>query len=266
VAGPVDVVAQRGEELFGTGRAALPRLAEELPAFARLLRAEPRLRAALTDIAVGTEAKKALLADVFEGRVDPGTLDAIGLLVEETLSPEELERAAAQLAVRSVLAAAEVDGSLENVEDELFRFARIIEANRELRSALTDPVLPAEAKLGLVRDLLEGRAEGHTVALARFVLESRGERDPAHALTELAELAASRRGRVVVEARTAIPIDVQRRVRLADALSRSIGRQVDLEIVIDPDVVGGVTARVGDELIDGSVKRKLELALEELTT
>ena len=70
---------------------------------------------------------------------------------------------------------------------------------------------------------------------------------------------------MVVEARTAVPIDVQRRVRLADALSRTIGRAVDLEVVIDPAVVGGVVARVGDELIDGSVKRKLELALEEMT-
>ena len=78
--------------------------------------------------------------------------------------------------------------------------------------------------------------------------------------------AATRRGRVVVEARTAIPIDVQRRARLAQALSRTVGRQVDLEVVIDPEVVGGVVARIGDELIDGSVKRKLELALEELTT
>ena len=92
------------------------------------------------------------------------------------------------------------------------------------------------------------------------------ERDPAQALTDLAELAAARRGRVVVEARTAVPIDVQRHARLAEALSRTVGRPVDLEIVIDPTVVGGVVARVGDEVIDGSVKRKLQLALEQLTT
>src|SRR5207249_6857557 len=120
-------------------------------------------------------------------------------------------------------------------------------------------------KIGLVRDLLEGRAHEHTLALVRFVIESPVERDPAQRLTELAELAAARRGRVVVEARTAVPIDVQRRARLTEALSRTVGRRVDLEIVVDPDVVGGVVARVGDEIIDGTVKRKLELALEELT-
>jgi F-type H+-transporting ATPase subunit delta len=117
-----------------------------------------------------------------------------------------------------------------------------------------------------VRDLLSERTRPITVQLAAFALATGLERDPAHALQQLAELAAARRGRVVVEARTAIPIDVQRRARLAEALSRTVGRQVDLEIVIDPDVLGGVVARIGDELIDGTVKRKLEQALEEMTS
>jgi len=266
MAGPVDAIAPRAEELFRSAGGALARVAEELPGFVRLLRAQPRLRAALTDIAAGTPAKRELLRSLLEQRVDPRTLEAAGLLAEEMLSPQELLRAAADLAVRAILAAAEADGSLEEVEDELFRFARVIDSTPGLRAALTDPALPDAEKVALVRDLLEGRANGHTIALATFVLELSAERDPGQALTDLADLAATRRGRVVVEARTAIPIDVQRRARLAQALSRTVGRQVDLEVVIDPEVVGGVVARIGDELIDGSVKRKLELALEELTT
>ena len=265
MAGPVDAIMQRAEELLRGAGGAIDRVAEELPQVAALLRSEPRLRAALTDIAVGARAKHELLRSLFGERVDPATLGVLGLLVEELLSPEELERAASDLVVRALLAAAEADGSLEDAEDELFRFARIIDGSPELRTALTDPVQDDDARRAIVRDLLSERARPVTVTLVEFVLSTGLERDPSQALQDLAELAAARRGRVVVEARTAIPIDVQRRARLAEALSRTVGRQIDLEIVIDPEVLGGVVARVGDELIDGTVKRKLEQAMEELT-
>lgn len=265
MSGPLEAIGQRAEEVLRASGDAVARVSEELPQFAALLRSEPRLRAALTDISVGSDAKKELLRSLLGQQVDPRTLDVLGLLMEELLSPEQLEEAAADLVVRGLLAAAGVDGSLEDVEDELFRFARIIDATPDLRSTLTDPVQPGEARRSIVRVLLADRARPVTVRLVEFVLGADLERDPSRRLQDLAELAASRRGRVVVEARTAVPIDVQRHARLTEALSRTIGRQVDLEVVIDPDVVGGVVARVGDEIIDGSVKRKLELALEEMT-
>jgi F-type H+-transporting ATPase subunit delta len=266
VGGALEAIARRAEELLRSAGDASPRVAEELPAFARLLRREPRLRAALTDIAVGSRARRELLRSLLEERVDPRTLDVLGALADELLSPDELEEAADDLAVRGMLAGAEADGALEDVEDELFRFARVVDGNPGLRSALTDPALTDDARNALLDDLLRDRARPQTVELVRFALETREIRDPAQVLTELADLAAARRGRVVVEARTAVPIDVQRRVRLAEALSRTIGRPVDLEVVVDPSVGGGVVARVGDELIDGTVKRKLERALEEMTT
>ena len=265
MAGPLESVAARAEEALGRAGDALSRVAEEVPEFARLLRREPRLRAALTDIAVGGDAKAALLRDLLGSQLDATTLEVLGVLTTEALAPDELLRAAADLARSSLLAAAEADGSLEEVEDELFRFARVVDAEPSLRAALTDPGLPAEGKVALLQGLLEGKARPATLSLARLVVETGLERDPAKAFTELADRAAARRGRVVVEARSAVPIDVQRRVRLTEALARVVGRQVDLEVVIDPDVIGGVVARVGDEIIDGSVKRKLELALEELS-
>src|SRR5439155_5927046 len=97
VAGPVDAIMQRAEELLRGAGGAIDRVAEELPQVAALLRSEPRLRAALTDIAVGTRAKQELLRSLFGERVDPATLGVLGLLVEELLSPEELERAASDL-------------------------------------------------------------------------------------------------------------------------------------------------------------------------
>jgi F-type H+-transporting ATPase subunit delta len=262
----VERVAERADQLLrGAGSSAAERAAGDLPAFARLLRSEPRLRAALTDISTGGEAKRELLRSLLADRVDAASLDLIGLLADELLSPDELQEAAADLAVRALLAGADAAGELEDVEDELFRFARVIDGTPALRSALTDPGLGGEAKLSLVGDLLEEQARASTVRLVEFVVSTGEERDPARALQELAELAAQRRGRLVVEARTAVPIDVQRSARLEEALSRVVGREVDLEVVVDPDVVGGVVARVGDEIIDGTVKRKLELALEQLT-
>src|SRR5205814_375282 len=140
-----------------------------------------------------------------------------------------LTRAANDLAVRGLLAGAEASGALEDVEDELFRFARVIDANTPLRAALADVMLPHGVRDALLDDLLRDRVRPETHALARFAMETRGTRDPSEVLSDLADAAASRRDRVVVEARTAVPIDVQRHARLTEALTRVIGRPVDLE-------------------------------------
>jgi F-type H+-transporting ATPase subunit delta len=265
VAGRSSSISRRAEELLSGSPDDVARLADELSSFARLLRREPRLRAVLTDIGIGGEAKRALLRDLLGSRVSDRALEVLGVITDEALASEELEAAVQDVAVGAILAAADAVGSLEDVEDELFRFARIVDGEAKLRTALTDPGVAIDATFELASSLLEGRARPQTVALVRTVLQSPFLRDPAQALTRLAERAAERRGRVVVEARTAVPIDLQRQARLEEALSHAVGRRVDLEVVVDPDVVGGVVARVGDEIIDGSVKRKLELALEELT-
>ena len=268
MAGPREVIARRAEEVLRrAGQAGVvARVADELPQVAGLLEAQPSVLAALTDIGVRAAAKKELVADLLGARVDAFTLELVGLLVEEPLAPEELLAATRDLVTTTIMIRAREQGVLRQVEDELFRFARTVDGAPDLRSALTDPRAPGDARREIVRSLLESRALPETVALAVFVLERTGPRDPARALEEVAEQAAARRGQVLVEARAAVPIDVQRRQRLTEALSRTVGRQVDLEVVLDPSVVGGVVARIGDEVIDGSVKRKLERALEELTT
>ena len=266
MAGALEAIGREAEEILGGAGDAAIRAAEELPSFARLLRREPRLRLALTDITLDGTAKRELLSTLLGGRAAPVTVEAASVLADHLLSPDELERAARELAVRGMLAGAQASGALEDVEDELFRFGRIVDANGALFGALTNPALPAEVRDGLVEDLLRDRARPETLALVRFALETRGTRDPGEIFSELADLAAARRGRGVVEARTAVPIDVQRRARLAEALTRVVGRPVALEVVVDPAVEGGVVARVGDEVIDGSVRRMLERALEELTS
>src|SRR5207244_10496039 len=108
-----------------------------------------------------------------------------------------------------------------------------------------------------------GRVPEQAVLLAQWAAARPG--DPAARLDGLAERAAARHDRVVVEARTAVPLDADRERRLAEALGRATGRRVDVEVIVDPSVKGGVLTRVGDELIDGSVRRKLDMAVAELT-
>jgi F-type H+-transporting ATPase subunit delta len=165
----------------------------------------------------------------------------------------------------ALFSVAEAEEALEVVEDELFRFARALEREQRLRDALTDPVLPAERKRAVLGDVLGERANPHTVNLLLFLVEQGRARDLPAIVDVLVALAAERRQAAVAEVRTAVPLDAEHRKRLADALGRATGKKVELKVVVDPSVVGGVVARVGDQVIDGTVRRRLELARERLT-
>lgn len=160
---------------------------------------------------------------------------------------------------------ANAEGTLDEVEDELFRFARTLEQQHELRDALTDPGLPAERKRALLAEVLGERTDPVTVNLLGFVIEQGRARELGAIVDELVAVAAERRQSAVAEVRTAVPLDAGHRDRLAEALERATGRKVELKVVVDPTVVGGVVARVGDQVIDGSVRRRLELARERLS-
>lgn len=160
----------------------------------------------------------------------------------------------------ALLAVAQAEGELEAVEDQLYAFAKALDANPELREAVTDPVLPAENKKGVVRDLLGERANPHTVNALGFLIDQGRAREIGRIVEELAALAAERRAHVVAEVRSAVPLDEAQRRRLAEALSKATGREVEIKVVVDPTVVGGIVAKVGSEVFDGSVRTKLDEA------
>lgn len=175
---------------------------------------------------------------------------------------QDLTRGYAQ----ALFSVAEAEGVLDDVGDELFRFARALEKETRLRNALTDIALPAERKRKVLRDVLGKKANPHTVNLLAFVVEQGRARDLREIVDELVRLAAERRQRAVAEVRTAIPLSGQQRKRLAEALSRATGKQVELKVIIDPDaVIGGVVARVGDQVFDGSIRRRLDMARERMS-
>lgn len=164
----------------------------------------------------------------------------------------------------ALFAVAQAEGTLEDVEEELYRFAKALEREPRLREALTDPQLPPDRKTSVVQEILGQRATPHTVSLLKFLVEQGRARDLPEIAQALAEMAAGRYQRAVAEVRTAVPLDEQRRARLAEALSKATGRDVELKVLVDPNVIGGVMARVDDQVFDGTIRRKLELARNQL--
>lgn len=159
---------------------------------------------------------------------------------------------------------AKAEGSLAAVEDELFRVARTIESSDELRSTLTDHAIPVERRQGIVEDLLGGRASPVTAALVSFVVGAGRSRDLPAIIDRLVERAAEERQQAVAEVRSAIPLDDQRRERLAAALSARTGKQVSVKVVVDPSILGGIVAQIGDTVLDGSVRTRLDQLREAL--
>jgi F-type H+-transporting ATPase subunit delta len=159
---------------------------------------------------------------------------------------------------------AEAEGALERVADELFRFAKAVEQNHELRNALTDIALPAERKYAVVTDLLGDRASPVTINILEFVVGQGRARELSEIVASLADIAAESRQRVLAEVRTAVPLDDELRAELNKALSAATGKAVDVKVIVDPSVVGGVYAKVGDQVIDATVRGRLQELKEQL--
>jgi F-type H+-transporting ATPase subunit delta len=164
----------------------------------------------------------------------------------------------------AMVAVAQAEGALSKVEDELFAFAKAAEQNPKLREALTDHALPVDNRQALVRDILGGRAHQVTVNLLSFLIESGRARDLSKIADEFVQLAASSREHAVAEIRSAVPLTDKQRERLQKALSTATGRTVEVKVVVDPTVIGGVIARVDDLVFDGSVSSRLEDAKHQL--
>ena len=150
------------------------------------------------------------------------------------------------------------EANLDEVEDELFRFARSLEASDQLRNALTDELIPAERRQAIVEDLLGAKASNTTTALVSFVVGSGRGKDLPAIIAKLVERAAAEKEKAVAEVRSAIPLTADQQHRLAAALANATGKQVEVKVVVDPSVLGGLVATVGDTVIDGTVRTRLD--------
>ncbi len=149
------------------------------------------------------------------------------------------------------------EGNSNEVTDELFRFARVVEGNDELRTTLTDPHLPVERRQQIVADLLGGKASPTTTALVSLVVANGRISSLSDIVERLLARTAAQDSRVIAQVRSAVPLDDDQKARLAAALAKSTGKEVDVVVVVDPEVLGGLVTQIGDTVIDGSVRQRL---------
>ena len=159
---------------------------------------------------------------------------------------------------RAMFDVARAEGNLERIGDELFRFARALEGSDELRAALTDPHLPAGRRQQIVEDLLGGRADPSTVALVGMAVGTGRARELPAIIDSLVAMSAAEANRAVAEVRSAIELTDDQRTRLAAAIQQATGKQVEVKVVVDPTVLGGIVTTVGDTVLDGSIRSRLE--------
>ncbi len=153
---------------------------------------------------------------------------------------------------------ANAEGTLDEVEDELFRFARSYESSEELRNALTDDLVPASRRQSIVEDLLGGKASPTTVQLVSMIVGSGRGRDLPAIVDRLVQRAAETKDAALAEVRTAVPLTEDQQDRLRAALANATGRNVTVKVVVDPAVLGGIVATIGDTVIDGTVRTHLD--------
>ncbi len=165
---------------------------------------------------------------------------------------------------KALLEVARAEGMLGEVEDDLFRFARVFEGNDDLRLALTDPSLPTDRRMAVVEELMGGKALNVSAALASFVVGIGRAHELPAIVGRFVELAAAERQHAVAEVRSAVPLDEGQRSRLAAALSQATGKQVEVKVIVDEKVLGGIVARVGDTVIDGTIRHRLEQLKETI--
>lgn len=235
-------------------------LAGELFAVVDAVEGQPVLRRSFTDPGIPADQRKGMVYQLLNGKVSGSAV----YVVEEAVSQrwtggrsfvEALERQG----VRAELRAAMSEGKLDEVIDELFRFERAVAGDPELREALGDRRAPLDGRVGLVTRLLDGRAHEATVVLARRAVSGHGG-----SFNETVEgylkLAAALRDRGTATVRVARPLDGDQYERLRSVLSRQVGRDIDMHVVVDPAVLGGVRVELGDEVIEGTVAGRLEQA------
>lgn len=240
-------------------------LSAELFAVAEVLGADSGLRSALVDAGQPAARRVSLARDVFGAEVSVLTADVLADVVgQRWSSSDDLVDAVEELAAQAAFMVAAAQDRLGLVEQELFGFSQAVGQSAPLQMALTDPAVGAEQKRGLVDSLLTGRSTAETAEVLRYSMAHLRGRRVAAVLDALIDLAGEQRDRSVAEVRVARPLAPGQATRLAAALSRVHGRDVNLNVVVDPDVIGGISVRIGNQVTDATVATRLAQARRAL--
>jgi F-type H+-transporting ATPase subunit delta len=277
--------------LEAAGPGALAGLASDLDAIDRLVKSNTTLRSALTDTTVRGPARRALMLDLLAGRVSdparrlaafavsavgapqvPAAVDWVAIRARHEAEGQHYDETPLSLTqsrerVGGFATAVDEDLShaeLESLEDDLFRFARIVAATPALRAALVDRDLAVEARQGLASQLLEGKVQPSTVALVRYVVAGGRARDIVGTLNWLVEQTARARGWRIARVHAAAPIEDQQQTTLSDSLAVLAGAPVELQIIVDEALLSGVVIQIGDLQVDATARGRIDALREHL--
>ncbi len=254
------------ERVRGTDGPARLGLADELFAVAHVLDSQVSLRRALADASVRPDDRAGLADRLLSAKVSAPALDVVEAVARQRWSrPLDLVEAVETLATDAALDAAEARGELDAVEDELFRFSRIVDGDEGLARLLGDRSASREGKTELLDRLLAGKVSPVTERLVRNALTSRHVHNAANAVERISVAASARRGQSVAHVTSAVDLTEAQRQRLTAILERTYGRTMSLQVLVDPAIVGGLVIRVGDEVVDGSIEHRLEAAGRRFT-
>ena len=223
----------------------------------RVLDGDRELRVALTDDAATAEERKSLVQALFGGKVTPVALQVLQeAAAAQWSSPRDIARGLIILGRRALLRGAEFEGKLGQVEDELFSLSRVLDREGELTQLLSDRTATSDRKVGLLASVLYGKVTMVTEALALQAI-GRPEQIPIDDLAGLADTAAKLQGRTIARVTTAGELNDSQRAALAEKLGKIYGRAMSIHSEVDTSLLGGMTIRVGDEVIDGSTAGKI---------
>lgn len=235
--------------------------AEALLAVSDALYADFRLRRALSDPSVDAEHRGQVVRALFGEKIPPATTEAMVEIASDALSGRDLETSAERQAVRAVL---RNSPNLDETQDQFFKIARMIEGNHELQARLTDPLVELDARKELLTSLLAGRGTDQVVSrLAIRAVEARHV-NLIKSLDWYVRLAGEIKSHRIAVVTVAAELSPEQHARLSMQLNRIYGGGIDIEQRIDPDMIGGVRIQIDNDLIDGSVERKIAQARLEI--
>lgn len=258
-----EVVKRFESEADGADADTLSTVADDLTAIAKVLLKEPALNKHLAEPADESSAKVRLAERLFDGKVDPKALELLKTAVAQRWSnTENLVDVLEHVARLALLARAERDGQGEEVEEQLFRFGRMLDNESQLSRLLADTTVDAEQRIGLLDKVLQsgGGVNATTSALLKQTVELLRGQGADAVVNDLAELAVARRGEAVAQVTAAAELSDEQRTRLTEVLSRIYGTDVSVQLNVDPELLGGLLITVGDEVIDGSISSRLAAA------
>lgn len=244
---------------------ALGAVGDDLAAVAGVLAGQPHLRRVLTETTIAAEAKSDLAHRLLDGKVGGRSIEVVtATLAHRWSTGADLVDGLRRLSRTALFLRAERSGELDDVEDQLFRFGRIVDANPNLSVILDDPATLPAARAEIVSRLLVGKVHPLTVDLLTSLARDPGGRAFSHGVGELVSQAAERRDKLVATVTSAIALSAEETQRLRAGLRAVYSRDVAVHVLVDPAIGGGLLVRVGDEVIDGSVSGRLDTIRQRL--